>query len=385
MRKKILVDSIGYTEARRVTLADVSCPFKLLSGEAIAPVTVEYEDYGDPQSDRVILICHALTGDAHAAGWDKNWREGRAWRRDKPGWWDNVIGPGKAIDTGKFRVICSNVLGSCYGTTGPADLNPVTGQSYGLRFPVVTVQGWVRLQKRLLDHLGIKKLYAVIGGSLGGQQALEWALAYPRFAEKTIILAAAARLSAQGLAFNAVGRYAITNDPHFHGGDYYDGEPPNAGLAAARMLAHITYLSEESMHRKFGRRRQDEEHWRPGFDVEFQVESYLSHQGRKFVQRFDANSYMYITRAMDYYDAAAHWGGGSLVKACARIKSRTLVVSFTSDWLYRPQQCRELAMAISQNRLPVTYIEVPSDYGHDAFLIQTAEVSDLLRSFLAET
>ncbi|GHV22363.1 homoserine O-acetyltransferase [Planctomycetales bacterium] len=381
MKKKIPAGSLGYTEAHRVTLADARAPFALLSGETLAPVVVEYEDYGPRDADKVILICHAMTGDAHVAGLDKNWkRDGRAWRREKPGWWDNVVGPGKAIDTDVYRVVCSNVLGSCYGTTGPADANPATGKPYGLRFPVVTVHGWVKLQKKLIDHLGIKKLHAVVGGSLGGQQALEWALAYPDLVNKSIVLAAAARLSAQGLAFNAVGRYAITNDPHFNGGDYYDGEPPRAGLAAARMLAHITYLSEESMHKKFGRRRQD--HWHPGFDVEFQVESYLDYQGRKFVQRFDANSYMYITRAMDYYDAAAYWGDGSLVQACARVKSQVMVVSFTSDWLYPPRQCRELAMAINQNKLPVTYIEVPSDYGHDAFLIQTEEVSRLLRSFL---
>lgn len=375
--------SVGWTEAKRLTLADEKNPFVLLSGELIAPVVVEYEDYGDPNAEKVILICHALTGDAHVAGWDKNWeRDNRAWRSDKPGWWDNVIGKKKAINTEKFRVICANILGSCYGTTGPADINPQTKKPYGLTFPVVTVQGWVKLQKLLLDKLGVKKLYAVIGGSLGGQQAIEWALAYPEFVEKVVVLAASARLSAQGLGFNAVGRYAIMNDPHFNNGDYYGGIPPHAGLAAARMLAHITYLSEETMHKKFGRRLQNRDDLRAGFDVEFQVESYLNHQGKKFVQRFDANSYMYITRAMDYYDAAAHWGDGSLIAACSRIRSNILIASFSSDWLYPPRECKELALAISHNKIPVTYVNVPSDYGHDAFLIQTEEVSALLKSFL---
>ncbi|MBP5233439.1 MAG: homoserine O-acetyltransferase [Planctomycetes bacterium] len=376
-------NSLGWTEAKRVTLATADQPFVLFSGEKISPVTVEYEDYGPADADKVILICHALTGDAHVAGWDRHWRrDNRPWRENAPGWWDNVIGPGKALDTNRYRVICSNVLGSCYGTTGPADVNPATGRPYGLSFPIVTIPGWVKLQKALMDALGVKKLYAVIGGSLGGQQALEWALAYPGFVERTVVLAAAARLSAQGLGFNAVGRFAIMNDPHFNHGDYYDGEPPRAGLAAARMLAHITYLSEESMHQKFGRRLQGHDELRFGFDAEFQVESYLNHQGQKFVQRFDANSYMYITRAMDYYDAAAHWGGGSLVEACRRLDTRMMVVSFSSDWLYPPGECRELAMAVGNTGRPVTYVNVPSAYGHDAFLIQTEEVGDLLRHFL---
>lgn len=375
-------NSLGWTESKRIVLATAEKPFELFSGEKIGPVTVEYEDYG-PADAPVILICHALTGDAHVAGWDKNWRrDNRPWREKAPGWWDNVIGPGKAVDTRRFRVICSNVLGSCYGTTGPADVNPRTGRPYGLGFPIVTVQGWVKLQKALMDALGIKKLHAVIGGSLGGQQALEWALAYPGFAERTIVFASAARLSAQGLGFNAVGRFAIMNDPHFNGGNYYDGEPPKAGLAAARMLAHITYLSEETMHRKFGRRLQEHDELHFGFDAEFQVESYLNHQGQKFVQRFDANSYMYITRAMDYYDAAEHWGGGALSEACKRIRGRMLIASFSSDWLYPPSASRELAFAVSNNGSPVTYVNVPSGYGHDAFLVQTAEVSGILRNFL---
>lgn len=375
--------SVGWTEAKRITLADHDNPFTLVSGQQLLEVELEYEEYGPADAEKCILICHALSGDAHAAGWDKNWQEGqRRWRQKKPGWWDTVIGPGKALDTSRYRVICTNVLGSCYGTTGPASINPKTGKPYGLDFPVVTVQDWVRLQKLFCDKLGIEKLYAVIGGSLGGQQAIEWTLAYPDFVEKAAILAAAPKLSTQGLGFNAVGRFAIQNDKNFNNGNYYESTPPEAGLAAARMLAHITYLSEEGMHEKFGRRLQHADELQFGFDVEFEVESYLSYQGKQFVQRFDANSYLYITKAMDYYDAAAHWGGGSLEKACQRIKSDIMVTSFSTDWLYTPQGCKEFALALSRNNRPVTYVDVPSQFGHDAFLVQVEEVSHLLRHFL---
>ncbi len=377
-------ESVGWTVAKRVKLADRDNPFELISGKKLLDVEVEYEEYGPQDSESVIMVCHALSGDAHAAGWDKNWQEGqRRWREKKPGWWDAVIGPGKALDTRRYRVICTNVLGSCYGTTGPASINPETGKSYGLEFPVVTVQDWVKLQKLFCDYLKIDKLYAVIGGSLGGQQAIEWALAYPDFVEKVVVLAAAPKLSTQGLGFNAVGRYAILNDKNFSKGNYYESNcQPEDGLAAARMLAHITYLSEEGMHEKFGRRLQDAQELQFGFGVEFQVESYLSYQGKQFVQRFDANSYLYITRAMDYYDAAAQWGGGSLEEACKRIKSDVMVASFSTDWLYTPQSCKEFALALSRNNRPVTYVDVPSQFGHDAFLVQVEEVTHLLRHFL---
>lgn len=373
--------SVGWTCAKRVKLTGDD--FVLVSGRSICDIGIEYEEYGSATAERVVLVCHALSGDAHAAGWDKNWQaEGRPWRENKPGWWDAVIGPGKSLDTGKFRVICANVLGSCYGTTGPADIDPATGKPYGLQFPVVTVQDWVNLQKRFLQQLGIERLYAVIGGSLGGQQAIEWALGHPDFVERVVVFAAGPRLSAQGLGFNAVGRYAIQNDPHFNGGNYYEGEAPAAGLAAARMLAHITYLSEKGMHEKFGRRLQNADELSFGFDVEFQVESYLNYQGKQFVQRFDANSYLYITRAMDYYDAAEVWGGGDLQKACERIRGAVMVVSFSTDWLYPPEECRQFALAISRNNKPVTYVNVPSQFGHDAFLVQIEEVNHLLRHFL---
>ncbi|MCX7934775.1 MAG: homoserine O-acetyltransferase, partial [Planctomycetota bacterium] len=319
--------SVGWTEAQSVRLFTAEKPMHLESGETLGPVDVEYETYGNlsPTRDNAVLVLHALSGDAHAAGWDKNAKKtGRAYRLHKPGWWDAVIGPDKPIDTRKYFVICSNFLGSCYGTTGPASLNPRTQKPYGLSFPLVTVGDWVKLQARLIAHLGIERLHAVVGGSLGGQQALEWALAYPERVAKCIVLAASARLSAQGLAFNAVGRFSILNDPNFRGGDYYSHQPPAAGLAAARMLAHITYLSDEGMHEKFGRRRHSKAKPDFGFGVEFEVESYLDHQGRSFVERFDANSYLYITRAMDYYDAADKWGGGNLVRACERVAADTM-------------------------------------------------------------
>lgn len=379
--------SVGWTEACQLELASPEAPFPLLGGTSLASLVLEYEAYGTlaPTRDNVVLVCHALSGDAHVAGWDRHAdAAGRGWRTAKPGWWDAMIGPGKPIDTNRYFVLCVNVPGSCYGSTGPASIDPATGTPYGLRFPVVTVQDWVRSQATLLDALGIERLHAVVGGSLGGQQAIEWALAYPERVGMALVLAAAPRLSAQGLGFNAVGRYAILNDPAFHGGDYYDvGTSPATGLAAARMLAHITYLSDKGMHEKFGRRLQDKAEPQFGFGVEFQVESYLDYQGRAFVERFDANSYLYITRAMDYYDAAAHWGGGSLQDACRRIQSRIMVMSFSTDWLYPPEECREFALAVCRNGKPVTYVEVPSRFGHDAFLVQVKEVGALVHHALA--
>ena len=378
--------SVGWTHPKRVLLATGDDPFPLEVGGAIGPVEVEYETYGELNDDRsnVILVLHALSGDAHAAGWDLDAvRSGRKERLRKPGWWETVIGPGKPLDTDKYHVICANFLGSCYGTTGPGSINPKTGREYGLTFPIVTVGDWVALQARLLDRLGIERVYCVVGGSLGGQQAIEWMMAYPERVEKAIVLAASARLSAQGLAFNAVGRHTIMHDQGFMNGNYYGLAVPAQGLAAARMLAHITYLSEEAMDMKFGRRLQDKQAPTFDFGIEFEVESYLSYQGQSFVQRFDANSYLYITRAMDYYDAAQRWGGGSLKEACSRVKADVMVVSFSSDWLYPPNQCKELAMALGQFHQPVTYINVPSNYGHDAFLVETEVVNRLLGDFLA--
>ncbi|NPV72922.1 MAG: homoserine O-acetyltransferase [Pelotomaculum sp.] len=378
--------SVGWTRAHRVRLADEKNPLPLDCGKTIAPVDVEYEIYGklNGARDNAILICHALSGDAHAAGWSADaGRLGRPWLKNRPGWWDVMIGPGKAFDTDKYCVICSNILGSCYGTTGPSSIDPETGRPYGLRFPVVTVGDWVRLQERLISHLGIDRLLAVAGGSLGGQQALEWALAYPDRVESAIIIASAARLSDQGLAFNVVARNAIMTDPNFKDGDYYGGPTPGRGLEVARMLGHITYLSETSMENKFGRRFCNGEG--PGFHlgVDFEVEGYLRHQGKAFVERFDANSYLYITRAMDYYDASA-WGEGDLDKACRRIESRLLLVSFSSDWLYSPAHTKELALALGRARKRVSYANIESSYGHDAFLLEVEKLSHLVRCFLGE-
>lgn len=378
--------SVGWTRPLRVRLADEGRPLPLECGESLHPVDVEYETYGtlSPARDNAILITHALSGDAHAAGWCANWKvDDRPWRAKRPGWWDAMIGPGKPFDTTRYFVICSNVLGSCYGTTGPSSIDPRTGKPYGMRFPVVTVEDWVRLQERLVTHLGIERLVTVCGGSLGGQQAIEWALAYPDRVRSVMVLAATPHLMAQGVAFNFAARNAVTSDPNFRGGDYYDApDGPDRGLAVARMIGHITYLSDTSMTSKFGRRLREKEE--PGFqiDVEYEVESYLRHQGAAFVERFDGNSYLYITRAMDYYDASEH-GDGDLKRAMARARCAWMIVSFSSDWLYPPSGSRAIAEALAQNRRLVTYANLASQYGHDAFLLETERLSRLVSGFLA--
>lgn len=379
------LQSVGWTKARRMQITRPGSPFVLENGATLPFVEVEYEIYGDSRvaQDNVILITHALSGDAHVAGWDSQTRSnGRVWRQNKPGWWDAVVGPGKAIDTNRFCVICANVLGSCYGTTGPSSINPETKQPWGLRFPAVTVGDWVEMEKALLTRLGICQLYAVCGGSLGGQQAIEWALRYPDWVGKCVILASGPKLPAQGLGFNMVARHAIMHDKDFADGDYYDGTPPSRGLEAARMLGHITYLSGKGMDRKFGRARLAKPGANTQFGTEFEVESYLSYQSKSFVERFDANSYLYITRAMDRYDAAHAWGKGDLIETCRRIEAEMLVVSFSSDWLYPPDECRDFVDAMLKAQIPVTYVEVESASGHDAFLVDTAPVGRLLRAFL---
>jgi homoserine O-acetyltransferase len=378
--------SVGWTQSKTIRLVTAEAPLGLELGSQLGPIDVEYETYGilSDRKDNVVFVAHALSGDAHAAGWDTNAQEtGRQWRTRKPGWWDAMIGPGKAIDTERFFVICPNVLGSCYGTTGPSSINPTSGSPYGLRFPKVTIGDWAELHARLLDTLGIDRLYAVVGGSVGGQQALEMALRFPERIERTIIMAAGARLSAQGLSFNAVGRTCILNDPHFLAGDYYGKEPPAAGLASARMLAHITYLSDEGMQQKFGRRLEAGT-LAPGdgFGVEFAVEGYLAHQGRRFVERFDANSYLYLTRAMDYYDASV-WGGGDITQACRRIQARVLVVSFDSDWLCPPESGRDLALALIKSGKKVTYANLSSRFGHDSFLLEPETVANIVSGLLS--
>jgi homoserine O-acetyltransferase len=347
-------------------------------------VDVEFETYGTLSSERdnAIIIGPALSGGAHAAGWDAEAAErGRPWQASRPGWWDDAIGPGKGFDTNRYFVICAGLLGGCYGTTGPADVDPGSGTPYGSRFPQVTVGDWVEVQARLLDHLGIATILGVAGGSLGGQQAIEWGLRFPDRVRGAIVLAASPGLSAMGIGLNVVAREAITNDPHFAGGDYYGGPPPTRGLGAARMLGHMTYVSSASLERKFARRLQDADAIGYTFEPEFEVESYLHHQARSFAERFDANSYLRITRAMDYYDAAV-WGDGDLVAAATRSRCRWLVVAFRSDWLYPPEECRVWVTALDAAGREVEYVEVPSTYGHDAFLLEVDAVAEAVGRFL---
>jgi len=343
-------------------------------GETLRDLTVAYESYGKLDADKrnAILILHAFSGDAHAAGIDHD---------GKPGWWANMIGPGKAFDTERYFVFCANVLGGCRGTTGPASTNPETGKPYGSSFPVITIGDMVRLQKMLVDRLGIRKLLAVTGGSMGGFQALQWAVDYPGMVEACIPVATTARHSAQQIAFNEVGRQAIVADPNFHGGDFYDKEPPARGLAVARMVGHITYMSDESMREKFGRRLRDKANFGFDFDIDFEVESYLRYRGSQFVGRFDANSYLYITKAMDYFDLTA--GKTSLAAALEPAQSKFLVISFTSDWLYPSYQSQEIVNALRSRNHDVTYVELSSNYGHDAFLVDVGEQTEIVRSFLA--
>jgi homoserine O-acetyltransferase len=347
-------------------------------GRRLHDIEVAYETYGQltPKRDNAILILHAWTGDAHAAG--------RHHPDDaKPGWWDIMVGPGKAFDTNRYFVICMNVLGGCKGTTGPASIDPATGKAYGLTFPMVTIADMVKAQKMVTDRLGIERLFSMAGGSMGGMQVLEWILRYPESVRSAIIIASTARLSPQSIGFNEVGRHAIISDPNWQNGDYYESERrPETGLAIARMIGHITFLSEESMNEKFGRRLQNQAEYKYLFTREFEVESYLHAQGSRFVKRFDANTYLYLTKAMDYYDAAADWGEGSLEKACRRVLAKTLLVSFTSDWLFPSNQSREMVKALRQNNKDVSYVEIKSSYGHDAFLLETQTLTRVMDSFL---
>jgi homoserine O-acetyltransferase/O-succinyltransferase len=347
------------------------------SGATLAPVEVAYESYGKLNASRsnAILVLHAFSGDAHAAGISHE--------TGKPGWWDNMIGPGKAFDTEKYFVICSNVLGGCRGATGPGSINPATGCPYGMTFPVITIGDMVRLQRMLIDHLEIPRLLSVSGGSMGGMQALEWAVAYPDRVVSAIPIASTTRHSAQQIAFNEVGRQAIMADPDWADGNYYGKQPPGRGLAVARMVGHITYMSDDSMREKFGRRLRDKESFSFGFDVDFEVESYLRYRGSQFVTRFDANSYLYITKAMDYFDLTN--GHGSLSAALGAAQARFLVISFSSDWLYPSYQSQEIVRALRSRNCDVAYVELQSNYGHDSFLVDVAEQSALVAGFLAST
>ncbi len=348
-------------------------PFVLESEAVLDHLEITYETYGKLNSDRsnAILICHALTGDAHVAGYHRG--------EDKPGWWDGMVGPGKAFDTNKYFVICSNVIGSCRGSIGPSSINPKTGREYGLEFPVVTIKDMVRAQKILIDHLKIDRIKCVAGGSMGGMQALQWAVSYPQMIDSCIPIATTYRHSAQQIAFDEVGRQAIMADPNWNNGEYYGKEIPARGLAVARMIGHITYMSDKSMEKKFGRNLRKKEYGYH-FKQEFEVENYLQYRGSSFIHRFDANSYLYLTKAMDYFDLQR---GKPLAEAFSHIKNvKFLVIAFSSDWLYPPYQSKEIVKALKMNGLTVTYCEISSDYGHDAFLIEFNEESKLIKHFL---
>lgn len=368
--------SVGLVIPQSFTFAEDE-PMRLESGATLGPVTVAYETYGrlNAQRDNAILIVHALSGSAHAAGYHSP-------DDAKPGWWDECIGPGKAFDTDRFFVICSNVIGSCYGSTGPSSINPATGKPYGLSFPVVTVGDMVRAQVKLIDHLGIDQLLCVAGGSMGGMQVLEWAAHHPRRVKSALPLATTGRHSPMLIAFSEVGRQAIYADPYWNNGNYYEsGQKPDAGLAVARMVGHITYLSEESMQKKFGRRLRSLERYGYEFDTEFEVESYLKYNGNNFTRRFDANSYLYVTKAMDYFDLSQP--SGTLAAAFADSDHiKFLVVSFTSDWLYPAYHSKELVSALTAVGAEVSYLDIQSSWGHDAFLLEVGTMTRLIGSFL---
>ena len=351
-------------------------PLKLDAGVELSSYQVAYQTYGELNAERsnAILICHALTGDQHVHNVHPV--------TGKDGWWDSIVGPGLPIDTDRFFIICSNVLGGCMGTTGPASKNEATGEAYGLTFPVVTIRDMVRAQAALLDHLGIDQLLCVTGGSMGGMQVLQWAVTYPERIFSALPIASAARHSAQNIAFHEVGRQAVMADPDWRNGKYLaEGTSPHRGLAVARMAAHITYLSDAALHRKFGRRLQDRELPTFGFDADFQVENYLRYQGSSFVERFDANSYLYITRAMDYFDLAGEHGD-VLANAFRKLTARICMVSFTSDWLFPTEEARQIVHALNAAGAPVSFAEIETDKGHDAFLLDEPELFAIVRGFL---
>ena len=366
-------NSVGIVETKNYTINN---KIKFESGVEFGPITVAYETYGtlNETKDNAILVIHALTGDAHAAGYHSE-------NDKKAGWWDTLIGPNKAFDTNKYFVICSNILGGCSGTTGPSSINPETNKPYGTKFPVFTIEDTVKVIKELLDYLNVKKLHSVTGGSMGGMQAIQFTISYPEMVKSAILIATTSRLSPQAIAFNAIGRNSIISDPDWNNGDYYDKEnKPNRGLSNARMIGHVTYLCEEAMYNKFGRRLQDKDHYDFNFDIDFQVESYLQHQGQIFVDRFDANSYLYITKAVDYFDPADKYG--SLENAFKNTKAKFLIMSFDSDWLFPSSQSKEIVNTLMHLDKDVSYCEIKSPCGHDAFLLEYDTQSKIITSFL---
>jgi homoserine O-acetyltransferase len=358
-------------------------PLKLQSGASIADYNLVVETYGqlNSQKSNAILICHALNASHHVAG-------ASASDPNDVGWWDNMVGPGKPVDTNQFFVIGVNNLGSCFGSTGPMSVNPETGKPYGASFPVVTVEDWVNAQARVADHFQIEKFAAVMGGSLGGMQAMAWSMMYPKRIAHCIVIASTPKLSAQNIAFNEVARSAILSDPDFHGGDYYAHDvKPRRGLRVARMIGHITYLSDDDMAEKFGRELRradgDSDEYNFNFDVEFEVESYLRYQGEKFADYFDANTYLLITRALDYFDPAKQFTN-NLSAAMKNIAAKFLVVSFTTDWRFAPERSREIVKALLDNKLDVTYGEIDAPHGHDAFLLEDPRYHNLVRAYFEQ-
>ena len=375
----VRIDEAGAVGVVETRYFDYPGSLLLESGRELGPIRLAYETYGTltPAKDNAVFILHALSADAHAAGYHE---EDFAKPKRKPGWWDIMIGPGKAFDTDRFYIVCSNIIGGCMGSTGPNCLNPATGNRYALDFPIVTIGDMVEAERLLMDHLDIPRWYAVSGGSMGGMRALQWAVVYPDRVERCIPIATTHRLTAQGIAFNAVGRAAIMSDPNWRNGQYYDDEEPANGLSVARMIGHITYLSEQSMHEKFGRSLRNAVEYTWNFTPEFSVETYLQYQGDEFVKRFDANSYLYITKAMDYFDLGAR--AESLTAAMEGVSARFLVLSFSSDWLFPTSQSREIVRALRLNGIDISFVEIQSTYGHDAFLLEAEEITRLIKGFL---
>ncbi|HQP10376.1 MAG TPA: homoserine O-acetyltransferase [Candidatus Omnitrophota bacterium] len=363
-------------ETKYATFCEPPNEMALKSGEKLGPITLAYETYGELNKDRsnAVMIYHALTGDAHVAGYHQGDK--------KPGWWDIMVGPGKAFDTNKYFIICSNVLGGCKGTTGPSSINPETGKPYGLSFPFVTIEDMVAAQKLLMDHLGIKKLLCGAGGSMGGMQALRWSLDYPDHIHSVISIATNTRHSAQQIAFHEVARQAIMADPDWQNGEYYGKSVPARGLAISRMIGHITFMSEKSMEEKFGRKLVGKNRLGYDFSGDFEVENYLKYRGDSFVHRFDANSYLYLSKALDYFDIAED---GKLTDAFKKARSSFLIISFSSDWLYPSHQSKELVRALKANDIDVSDIEISNSYGHDAFLVEVEGLSDIITHFLKKS
>ncbi len=367
--------SVGVVETQYFTFAEPPNEIELEGGARLGPITLAYETYGtlDASKSNAILICHALSGDAHVAG--KKFEDDT-----RVGWWDTMVGPGKAFDTNRYFVVCSNVLGGCAGSTGPGSINPATGEPYGLDFPVITVGDMVRAQHELVIHLGVDRLLSVAGGSMGGMQALEWATRYPDMVTSAMVIASTHLSGPQQIAFDAVGRHAIRADQGFSGGRYYGKSSPDSGLAIARMLAHITYLSETSMQNKFGRTLRSDDRFHYDFDSEFSVETYLDYKGQQFVNRFDANSYLYVTKAIDYFDISERYG--SLDNAMEAVRSKMLILSYSSDWLYPPVFSEQITYSLARRKKDVTYCNVHSDYGHDAFLLEVDVMRKIIAGFL---